>query len=290
MPALANTELTYSRFVGDASFIKDGAVDIVGDVHGCADELMALMRRTGYVIEPFDPRKSKPIRFSHPEGRRLIFLGDLTDRGPFSDIVLRLAMGGLISGTSSTILGNHDWKLFRLLRGQKVSVSSDLQSTLDQIKKFGQPFVNRVLTFYLGAPHQIRVPLPSGHRLATGDGYITLVHAAAKTHRQDCTQAASFERSLYGYANGEEDASGVLIREDWAQAYEGARAVIHGHTPMDSPREVNRVICIDTGCVFGNGLTMYRLDRDEFLFEKALANYSGKNKLLGSGNIPVLTL
>jgi len=63
-----------------------GPFDIIGDVHGCHDELVDLLGRLGYVIE----EGGQVAR--HPEGRKAIFLGDLVDRGPGVPSVLRLAM------------------------------------------------------------------------------------------------------------------------------------------------------------------------------------------------------
>ena len=63
----------------------DGPIDVVGDVHGELDALHALMRGLGY-----DPVGG------HPEGRRLVFLGDLCDRGPDSPGVLALALAPVL--------------------------------------------------------------------------------------------------------------------------------------------------------------------------------------------------
>ena len=50
-----------------------GPFDIIGDIHGCCDELETLLQQLGYV---------SGASYSHPEGRKAIFLGDLVDRGP----------------------------------------------------------------------------------------------------------------------------------------------------------------------------------------------------------------
>ncbi|RYG63533.1 polynucleotide kinase-phosphatase, partial [bacterium] len=63
---------------------EHGPFDIIGDIHGCLDETHALLASLGYTMEEGVPR--------HPEGRRLVFLGDLVDRGPDSPGVLRLVM------------------------------------------------------------------------------------------------------------------------------------------------------------------------------------------------------
>jgi hypothetical protein len=80
----------------------DGPIDVVGDVHGELDALHALMRGLGY-----DPGGG------HPEGRRLVFLGDLCDRGPDSPGVLALARRMVGEGRAQVVLGNHELNLLR---------------------------------------------------------------------------------------------------------------------------------------------------------------------------------
>lgn len=74
-----------------------GSLDIVGDVHGDLDALSELMRRLGYDDVGF-----------HPQGRRLVFVGDLTDRGPDSPTVVETVRGLVESGRVQCVLGNHE--------------------------------------------------------------------------------------------------------------------------------------------------------------------------------------
>lgn len=75
----------------------DGPLDIVGDVHGEIDALLALVRRLGYAPDG-----------SHPEGRRLVFVGDLVDRGPDSPAVVELVRRMVERQRSQCVLGNHE--------------------------------------------------------------------------------------------------------------------------------------------------------------------------------------
>ena len=78
----------------------DGPLDIVGDVHGEIAPLRALLQRLGYADDG-----------SHAEGRRLVFVGDLTDRGPDSPAVVELIQRFVAAGRAQSVLGNHDFNL-----------------------------------------------------------------------------------------------------------------------------------------------------------------------------------
>jgi len=75
----------------------DGLLDIVGDVHGEIGPLRSLMRHLGYDKDG-----------NHPDGRRLVFVGDLTDRGPDSPAVVKLVQRLSETGRAQCVLGNHD--------------------------------------------------------------------------------------------------------------------------------------------------------------------------------------
>lgn len=74
--------------------------DIVGDVHGHADELEALLLLMGY--------RQAGGRLHHP-GRHLVFVGDLIDRGPEQLRVIDIARRMQDAGNATIVLGNHEW-------------------------------------------------------------------------------------------------------------------------------------------------------------------------------------
>jgi hypothetical protein len=82
-----------------------GAIDILGDIHGEIDALRDLLRALGY--------DSGGV---HPSGRRLVFIGDLTDRGPDSPAVVELVNDLVSQGLAQCVLGNHELNLLREAR------------------------------------------------------------------------------------------------------------------------------------------------------------------------------
>jgi hypothetical protein len=88
------------RLIGD---LFEGPLDIVGDVHGEHEALMALLDRLGHDLR----------RDAHPEGRRLVFVGDLVDRGPDSPAVIDTVRELCDRGRAQCVLGNHELNLLR---------------------------------------------------------------------------------------------------------------------------------------------------------------------------------
>src|SRR5690606_26766013 len=104
-----------------------GPFDIIGDVHGCLDELEALLESLGWSRDP-------SAGFVHPEGRKALFLGDLVDRGPDSPGCLALAMQMVKAGVALCVPGNHEARLLRKLRGKNVKLTHGLAETLEQLE------------------------------------------------------------------------------------------------------------------------------------------------------------
>ena len=75
----------------------DGPIDILGDIHGEIEGLLALLHHLGYAENGI-----------HPQGRRLVFVGDLTDRGPDSPAVVSLVHRLIDAGRAQCIVGNHE--------------------------------------------------------------------------------------------------------------------------------------------------------------------------------------
>ena len=96
---------------------EHGPFDIIGDVHGCYDELVILLERLGYRLETSAGADGETgFSASHPGGRNAVFVGDLVDRGPGVARVLKLVMGMVSGGVALCVAGNHESKLLRKLR------------------------------------------------------------------------------------------------------------------------------------------------------------------------------
>src|SRR5882672_8671213 len=114
------------KLYNDKRDIK-GPFDIIGDVHGCFNELSELLTKLGYVIQRIpEDQTNYGFEVAAPTGRTAIFLGDLVDRGPDSPSVLRLVMSMINSKVAYCVPGNHDMKLQKFLSGKDVQLKHGL--------------------------------------------------------------------------------------------------------------------------------------------------------------------
>jgi protein phosphatase len=240
---------------------EHGPFDIIGDVHGCADELVALLDRLGYAVSPVQDGAGYAVR--PPEGRRAIFLGDLVDRGPKTPEVLRLVMGMVASGDALCIPGNHDVKLARKLRGKDVRIAYGLAETLVQLEKETPEFREEVAGFLDGL---------IGHYVLD-DGDLVVSHAGLKESMQGRASGRVRDFALFGETTGETDEFGLPVRYDWATEYRGRAMVVYGHTPVPEAEWINRTINIDNGCAFGGRLTALRYPEKELVSVPARHTY-----------------
>jgi hypothetical protein len=81
------------------------------------------------------------------------------------------------------------------------------------------------------------------------------------------------EFALYGETTGETDELGLPVRYNWAAEYRGRAEVVCGHTPVPKAEWLNRMINIDTGCVFGGALTALRYPEHELVSVPAARTY-----------------
>jgi protein phosphatase len=220
------------------------ALDIVGDVHGCLDELLELLAALGYRVE----RAAEGFAVAPPPGRALAFVGDLVNRGPATVDVLRLAMSITAAGQAYCVAGNQDMALLEALRGTARKTSPAVAHSLQELMREPAEFRAAVVDFLAGLP---------GHLV--GDcGRLAIAHAGLKEQMIGDASAATRAFAVHGETTGEKDEFGHPVRVNWAASYHGRALVVYGHTPVVAPAWLNNTVNIDTGCVYGGHLTALR--------------------------------
>lgn len=227
-------------------------LDIIGDIHGCYDELLSLIDKLGYSFASGLP--------SHTDGRQLAFVGDAMDRGPASLKTLELMFNLQDNHRLIYSPGNHCNKLYRLAKGSNVQQKNGLETTVAELNALPPKekirFLDRYRQFYEAFPLYENLD----------NGKLIIAHAGIREQmigEPFSKKIQSFV--LYGDTTGETLPDGRPVRRDWAKKYSGDAWIVYGHTPVSEARFVNRTVNIDTGCVFGGKLTAFRYPEMEIV-------------------------
>ena len=254
---------------------EDGPFDIIGDVHGCADELIDLMRALGYRIALHGAGAGRRADVEPPQGRKAVFVGDLVDRGPRVPDTLRIVMGMVARSQALCVPGNHDAKFQRWLEGRNVKPTHGLDRSIAQMEGDDAGLRAQAQAFLSGLPTYLWL----------AQGALAVAHAGIKDHMIGTHSGRVREFCLYGDTDGERDANDLVIRYHWAAHYRGATKVVYGHTPVSEAAWVNNTLCIDTGCCFGGGLTALRWPEGQLVHVPARAEYAERRRPFGHPDV-----
>ncbi len=241
--------------------------DIIGDVHGCYPELLLLLDKLGYKLT----FSKESVTIQAPKQRKLIFVGDLTDRGPDSPAVMRLVMAACKQGVAYCVCGNHDDKLCRYLNGNKVKLVHGLDVTAEQLATASEEFKKEAYEFFAHLPTHI----------IFNNGNLVVAHAGLRAELHGKTGGYVWQACLYGETTGKNDDDGLPQRLNWTLDYTSETLVVYGHTPILEATWSNNTLNIDTGCTFGGKLTAFRYPERELVSIDALAKYAEPRRPLG---------
>lgn len=228
------------------------AYDILGDVHGCLQEFKHLTVRLNYTW-----KDGRPV---HADGRKLVFVGDITDRGPDSVAMIELVSGIVKNGSGLYVPGNHCNKLYRYMSGNPVRVAHGLETTVRELNALPEKKKNFIVQTFLDLYEH------SPLSLILDQGNLVVCHAGIREEDIGKPMDKRIESFiLYGDTTGQTDERGLPERRDWAKNYHGTALVVYGHTPVKTPRWKNRTLNLDTGCVFGGALSALRYPEQQII-------------------------
>lgn len=213
-----------------------GPFDVIGDVHGCADELAELLDLLGYTTSAGARR--------NPHGRRVVFVGDVVNRGPSNLATVEMVASMLRAGSALGVRGNHDQKML-----ERLSEERDPWPELVALPDRDRADRRQDVRMFLAALDPY---------LILDGGRLLVAHAGLPEAMHGLDTPAVRRFAQIGRPLGGRHPNGRPMRWDWAQEYAGAALVVYGHTPVEEPRWVNNTVNVDTGCVYGGALTALR--------------------------------
>ena len=265
---------------------------VVGDIQGCCDSLKALLDKVN-----FDPLVD-----------HLYCVGDLINRGPKSLATLEFLFS--LGSSVSTVLGNHDIHLiscYHKLRSlkkqdtaQEILSSSSASFWVDWLCQ--QPLIiyNKKKNFIVAhagiypqwsIDEALHFSTLFSKQLKSDNILILLenIYGNKPNNFSKCNSEEDYLRFIvnactrmrYCYSNGRLDFSNKSFPNDkqnselipWyhlQQKVNISTRIVFGHWSSLGLYHHNNIICIDTGCVWGNELTLYNVDQDCFIQQKAI--------------------
>jgi hypothetical protein len=202
---------------------------VVGDVHGCREELEALL-----------------LAAALGPGDRLVLAGDLTAKGPDSQGVVQLARerGAL------AVLGNHDAHLLEVLGGK---------STRAHHARVARTLGAADVAYLRALP--LWLDLPELDAL--------VVHAGLLPGVPLVDQPRHLLLNLRSFDARGEPTTRVEGGVPWASRWPGPRRVLFGHDALRGLQRHPHALGLDTGCVYGHALTAVWLPEDRLVRVKA---------------------
>lgn len=211
---------------------------VVGDIHGCYDELVELLDRVALTADD-----------------RVIAVGDLIVKGEKSREVLDLFSS---DARFSAVIGNHDLAILRHWLREHKSHKKVHKRARKELKE-NRP---RYLEYLASLPTTIDL------------GTHLVVHAGLRPGVPLCEQTIEDLTELRTLGLDRTSRFGV----PWYDVYDGRQLVLFGHWPSDEPRRGKRALGLDTGCVYGSRLTAYVVETNMLVSVKARRAYDPPRK------------
>lgn len=225
--------------------LESAQFDVIGDVHGLFDELRQLLKKLGYVIE-----NGVPV---HPEGRKLLFLGDVVDRGPQSIEVLQFVRRAVLAG-HRMVAGNHERKLVQfwesLEKGKPEARSASSAETAMAFMKLDKKEREALIAFIRSLPGYYTFE-QAGYKLAFAHATLTHFDPASTLH-SECLYGSEGLRE-----SQEKDPDAVYARN--YEAGHNEYVLVRGHIPQTS--EQTSVFSLEREQAFAGELVALRLDQ-----------------------------
>lgn len=221
--------------------------DVVGDIHGNYTDLMTLLAKAGWVDDGNELLK-------HPEQRKLLFLGDIVDRGPDSLKVLMFVMQMCRAGRAQLLMGNHEAKVLRFvkasLKDKSLWTSPANAETGCEILRLPEAQQLQCLRWLESRPAMVKAVVDSNvvlfchGDLAWYGENLTMAECIYGSSRQDYSRNS--DRDFYLWAEDEQEKTGLSYR------------LVRGHIVQkdDNPR----VISLETKGEEGGKLTLLRME------------------------------
>jgi bis(5'-nucleosyl)-tetraphosphatase (symmetrical) len=252
---------------------KEKETVIIGDIHGCYDELMELMR------------------YINTDKMRVIFVGDIGDRGLKSAECIWYVKDLCKKGLAECVMGNHENKHIRYRAHEIRKSFTRKENPMRALSATDLDFHHKLSGADIDWMRNLPVKINVKDNWWVLHGGLEPAYSFDNQSDDQVMRCRYVSNGKYTTSNGKVIRLGkaVPLNKDksqpdntvyWTDAWNGSQSVVYGHcvhslhTPLIDarPRGV-KCVGIDTGCVFGGFLTAYLLNANEFIKVKSKKEY-----------------
>lgn len=207
---------------------KEGRDFVVGDLHGMVLDLHEALNKQNF----------------NKDVDRVFSVGDLIDRGASSESALAL----LAEPWFFSVMGNHEEQMIAVADGEDPT----------NWFRFGGGWAEAHMKrgSFQGLVTKIR-DLPIGITIDMGDGRMVGI-----SHAEPGLDVWTLDEDIWSLPKVRKVAlwGRTLLKEGKAVQTKGVDLTIHGHTPIGTAKRLGNAVFIDTGCVYGEHLTVITLE------------------------------
>lgn len=204
---------------------------VVGDVHGCLDELAELLEVAGLT-----------------DSDRLVFAGDLVAKGPHSAGVVQLAR----THSALAVLGNHDAHVLKARAGARDPLKGTHREVAESLSEADWQYLE-ALPLWLDFPELNTL----------------VVHAGLLPNVPLEAQPRHLLLNLRSLDDAGQGSTRVTGGRPWAERWPGPRFVVFGHDALRGLQRHPHALGLDTGCVYGGQLSAVWLPERRLVQVKA---------------------
>ena len=257
------------------NLLNTDKIDVIGDCHGLLSELIDFLTKNGWIYH-----KEKKYFYPIEKDRKLLFLGDIIDRGTESVELLMVIKNTVEQQNAFFILGNHEDKLLKIYQNYKIHqkiIAKSLSSsqTFIDFLKLSFKEQEELINFLKNSPISFSLWINTENGTITKEENNNVIKVGFCHANNEIFKEISFPKSIAIYGSKINKKNTDEIYQKNYERKLNQHILIRGHIPNLSSQDV--VYSLDDKQAFEGNLVLFHLDK--WIEKLKENNWKSKNSL-----------